>query len=133
MKNVPLNLMNGLSLHHYTITHNWSYKGSATKFTEEEYFNTIKSTLVMDELVTRHSTVMNQYDPHKRVGLIVDEWGTWFDVEPGTNPGFLFQQNTMRDALVAGINLNIFNNHADRVKVANIANGECFAGHHFYR
>ncbi len=121
MKNVPLNLMNGLSLHHYTITHNWTYKGSATQFTEDEYFTTIKSTLVMDELVTKHSTVMDQYDPQKQVGLIVDEWGTWFDVEPGTNPGFLFQQNTMRDALVAGINLNIFNNHADRVKIANIA------------
>ena len=121
MKNVPLNLMSGMSLHHYTITHNWTYKGSATQFTEDEYFSTIKSTLVMDELVTRHSTIMDQYDPKKRVGLIVDEWGTWFDVEPGTNPGFLFQQNTMRDALVAGINLNIFNNHADRVKGANIA------------
>jgi alpha-N-arabinofuranosidase len=121
MKNVPLNLMNGLSLHHYTITHNWTYKGSATQFTEEEYFTTIKSTLVMDEFVTRHSTIMDKYDPQKKVGLIVDEWGTWFDVEPGTNPGFLFQQNTMRDALVAGINLNIFNNHADRVKITNIA------------
>jgi alpha-N-arabinofuranosidase len=121
MKNIPGNLMNGLSLHHYTITHNWTYKGSATTFTEEEYFATIKSTLVMDELVSGHSTVMNRYDPQKRIGLVVDEWGTWFDVEPGTNPGFLFQQNTMRDALVAGINLNIFNNHADRVKVANIA------------
>ncbi len=121
MKNVPLNLMNGLSLHHYTITHNWSYKGSATKFTEEEYFKTMKSTLVMEELITRHSNIMDRYDPNKRVAFVVDEWGVWHDVEPGTNPGFLYQQNTMRDALVAGINLNIFNNHADRVKIANIA------------
>jgi alpha-N-arabinofuranosidase len=75
----------------------------------------------MDELVTRHSSIMDQYDPQKQVGLVVDEWGVWYDVEPGTNPGFLFQQNTIRDALVAGINLNIFNNHADRVKIANIA------------
>jgi alpha-N-arabinofuranosidase len=121
MKNIPGGLMNGLSLHHYTITHNWSIKGSATKFTEEEYFTTIKNTLVMDDLVTRHSSIMDQYDPQKQVSLVVDEWGVWYDVEPGTNPGFLFQQNTMRDALVAGINLNIFNNHADRVKIANIA------------
>ena len=121
MKNIPLNMMGGISLHHYTITHNWSYKGSATQFTEQEYFTTIKNTLVMDELVSHHSNVMDHYDPQKKVGLIVDEWGTWFDVEPGTNPGFLLQQNTMRDAMVAGINLNIFNNHADRVKGANIA------------
>jgi alpha-N-arabinofuranosidase len=64
---------------------------------------------------------MDQYDPRKRVGLLVDEWGTWYDVEPGTNPGFLFQQSTLRDALVAGINLNIYNNHADRVRMSNIA------------
>jgi alpha-L-arabinofuranosidase len=121
MKNVPQNMMNGLSLHHYTITHNWTYKGSATKFTEDEYFTTIKKTLEMDELVTGHSKVMDKYDPDKKVALVVDEWGVWYDVEPGTNPGFLFQQNTLRDALVAGINLNIFNNHADRVKIANIA------------
>lgn len=64
---------------------------------------------------------MDKYDPDKRIGLIVDEWGTWFDVEPGTNPGFLYQQNTLRDALVAGIHLNIFNNHCDRVQMANLA------------
>jgi alpha-L-arabinofuranosidase len=75
----------------------------------------------MEELVTRHSSIMDRYDPAKRVGLMVDEWGTWYNVEPGTNPGFLFQQNTIRDALVAGINLNIFNNHCDRVKMSNIA------------
>jgi alpha-N-arabinofuranosidase len=121
MKNIPRNLMNGLSLHHYTITGSWAQKGSATKFTENEYYSTIKNTLVMDELITRHSSIMDQYDLQKRVGLIVDEWGVWYDVEPGTNPGFLYQQNTLRDALVAGINLNIFNNHADRVKGANIA------------
>jgi alpha-N-arabinofuranosidase len=121
MKNVPLHMMGGISLHFYTITNNWAHKGSATQFSPDEYFSTIKNTMVMDELLTKHSIVMNRYDPDKRVGLIVDEWGTWFDVEPGTNPGFLFQQNTMRDALVAGINLNIFNNHSDRVKGANIA------------
>jgi len=75
----------------------------------------------MEELVTKHSAIMDKYDPTKKVGLLVDEWGNWFDVEPGTNPGFLFQQNTLRDALVAGINLNIFNNHADRVRMSNIA------------
>lgn len=121
MKNIPLNQMSGISLHYYTITNNWQHKGSATKFTEEEYFRTIRSTLFMDELLTKHSTIMDQYDPQKRVALIVDEWGVWYDVEPGTNPGFLYQQNTMRDALVAGINLNIFNNHSDRVRGANIA------------
>lgn len=115
------NLMQGLSLHYYTITHNWTKKGSATDFSENEWFTTLSKTLFMEELIQKHSTIMDKYDPEKRVGMIVDEWGNWFDVEPGTNPGFLYQQNTLRDALVAGINLNIFNNHADRVKMSNIA------------
>ena len=75
----------------------------------------------MDTLVTRHSAIMDKYDPKKKVGLIVDEWGGWYDVEPGTNPGFLYQQNTMRDAMIAGTTLNIFNNHCDRVRMANLA------------
>jgi alpha-N-arabinofuranosidase len=114
-------LIQGLSLHYYTITHDWSHKGSATNFTEEEWFTTLSKTLVMEELLTKHSTIMDKYDPEKKIGLVVDEWGNWFDVEEGTNPGFLYQQNTLRDALVAGINLNIFNNHADRVHMTNIA------------
>ena len=97
--------MNGLSLHYYTLpTGNWTgKKGSATEFGEAEWFTTLRRTLDMDELVTKHSAIMDKYDPQKRVGLIVDEWGTWYDVEPGTNPGFLYQQNTLRDALVAGV------------------------------
>ena len=115
--------MNGLSLHHYSLpTGSWSgSKGSATSYGEDLWFSTLRNTFSMEELVTKHSAIMDKYDPQKRVGLIVDEWGAWYDVEPGTNPGFLYQQSTMRDALVAGVNLNIFNNHADRVKMANIA------------
>jgi alpha-N-arabinofuranosidase len=113
--------MDGLSLHYYTVARDWKNKGSAIDFDERDWFMTMKKTLMMDELVTRHSTIMDQYDPDKRVGLIVDEWGTWHDPEPGTHPRFLYQQNTLRDALVAGINLNIFNNHCDRVQMANIA------------
>jgi alpha-N-arabinofuranosidase len=113
--------MQGLSLHHYTVPNTWADKGSATQFSEADYFSTIEKTLVMDNFVSRHSAIMDLYDPMKRVGLIVDEWGTWYNVEPGTNPGFLYQQNTLRDAIVAGINLNIFNRHASRVKMANIA------------
>jgi len=113
--------MNALSLHYYTVPGSWQSKGSATKFTEEEWYITLFKTLRMDELVTRHGAIIRRYDPDKRIGLIVDEWGTWYDVEPGTNPGFLYQQNTMRDALVAGINLNIFNKHSDIVVMANIA------------
>ena len=114
-------MMNGLSLHYYTVPYNWQKKGSATDFNEEVWFTTLQKTLKMDTLVTKHSAIMDKYDPRKRVGLLVDEWGSWYDVEPGTNPGFLFQQNSLRDALVAGINLNIFNNHADRVRMSNIA------------
>jgi alpha-N-arabinofuranosidase len=113
--------MQGLSLHYYTIPKNWGDKGSATQFDEAEYFTTIQKTLLMDELLIKHSTIMDRYDPQKRVGLIPDEWGAWYNVEPGTNPGFLYQQNTLRDAILAAVNLNIFNAHCDRVKIANIA------------
>ncbi len=120
MKNAG-KMMDGLSLHHYTIPHDWNHKGSALKFNRDDYFCTLKNALFMEELIKRHGAIMDQYDPEKRVGLIVDEWGTWFDVEEGTNPGFLYQQNTMRDAMVAGLTLNIFNKHCDRVHMANIA------------
>ena len=113
--------MDGLSLHYYTVPKTWDEKGSATQFDEDMWFRTLKKTLFMDELITKHDTVMTRFDPEKRVDLCVDEWGTWYDVEPGTNPGFLFQQNTMRDALVAGINFNIFHAHSDRVRMTNIA------------
>ena len=114
--------MSGMSLHYYTLpTGNWQKKGSATDFDEKDWYRTLKRTLKMEELIKRHGAIMDQYDPEKKIGMIIDEWGTWFDVEPGTNPGFLYQQNTMRDALVAGINLNLFNKNCDRVKMANIA------------
>lgn len=111
-----------ISLHYYTVpTGNWAVKGSATVFDSDEYYATINKTLYMNELLKRHSEIMDELDPENRIGLIVDEWGTWFDVEPGTNPGFLYQQNTMRDAIVAAINLNIFNKNCRRVVMANIA------------
>ena len=113
--------MDGLSLHYYTVPGEWEHKGAATKFTEKEYYETLKKTLYMNELIEHHLAIMDKYDKNHDVALIVDEWGTWFDVEPGTNPGFLYQQNTMRDAMVAALNLNIFNKHCDRVKMANIA------------
>ncbi len=113
--------MDGLSLHYYTVTGPWAKKGSATEFTRNEYYTTMSKAYKMDEIVTRHLEIMNRYDPQKRVDLIVDEWGTWHDVEIGTNPGFLYQQNTVRDALVAALTLNIFNKHSDRIKMANIA------------
>lgn len=116
-------LMNGLSLHYYTLpSGDWtSSKGSATDFTEEEWFTTFKNTLYMEELIIKHSKIMDKYDPEKKVGMIIDEWGIWTDVEPGTNPGFLYQQNTLRDAIIAGVNLNLFYKYADRIKMANIA------------
>lgn len=114
-------LMDGLSLHYYTIPGTWENKGSATEFTEEEWFNTLKKTLKLDKVITRHSSIMDKYDPEKEIGIIMDEWGVWHNVEPGTHPRFLYQQNTLRDALVAAISLNIFNQHCNRVKMANIA------------
>lgn len=116
-------LMNGLSLHHYTLpTGSWrGSKGSATNFQEDQWHSTMFNAWRMDEFVKGHAQVMDRSDPQKRVGLVVDEWGTWYDVEPGTNPGFLYQHNTVRDAVVAGMTLNIFNNHADRISMANLA------------
>jgi len=113
------NHMQGLSLHYYCGSGRTSR--SATQFDEGDWFTLLKNALFMDELIVKHGTIMDRYDPEQRVGLIVDEWGSWHEVEPGTNPGFLYQQNTLRDALVAGVTMNIFNRHCARVKMANIA------------
>jgi alpha-N-arabinofuranosidase len=121
MKNAA-RFMDSVTLHYYTIPGpSWSEKGAATGFSEAEWNATLKKALFMDELIEKHSVIMDRYDPSQRIGLLVDEWGTWYDVEPGTNPGFLYQQNTIRDALVAGVTLHIFHNHCDRVRMANIA------------
>ena len=120
MRDIPHNMMEGVALHHYSVT-DWNAKGPSIDFSEDQYFNTMRVALRMEELVTRHSTIMDKYDPVKRIALVVDEWGGWYNVEPGTNPGFLYQQNTMRDAMIAGVTLNIFNNHCDRVRMANLA------------
>ena len=116
------NHCDAITMHYYTLpTGNWSDKGSATDFDQESYYETLRRTWRMDKIIQLNLDVMDKYDPKHRVGLIVDEWGTWYNVEPGTNPGFLYQQNTMRDAMVAAINLNIFNAYADRVVMANLA------------
>lgn len=107
----------GLSLHNYV----FSQDKPAADFTEKGWFDIVKNSLKMEELIDKNEAIMDRYDPGKRVALIVDEWGNWFDVEPGTNPAFLYQQNTMRDAITAACNLDIFNNHCDRVRMANIA------------
>lgn len=120
MKNIPLNMLNGIALHHYSVIE-WNEKGSATDFSDQQYFATMKSALLMDSLIIKHSAIMDKYDPAKKIALVVDEWGGWYDVEKGTNPAFLYQQNTMRDAMIAGVTLNIFNNHSDRVRMANLA------------
>lgn len=120
MQRLPRNLVEGLALHHYSVI-DWSNKGPATGFSEAQYFTIMQRALHMEELVSRHSTIMDKYDPEKRIALVVDEWGGWYEVEEGTNPGFLYQQNTMRDAMIAGTTLNIFHNHADRVRMANLA------------
>jgi alpha-N-arabinofuranosidase len=120
MRDIPHNMLEGVALHHYSVI-DWSKKGSATEFSEQEYFTTLKKALFMDELITRHATIMDKYDPAKKVAMVVDEWGGWYNVEPNTNPGFLFQQNTIRDAMLAGVTLNIFHNHSDRVRMANLA------------
>lgn len=120
MKELPPKMFDALGLHHYSVI-DWNKKGSSTDFSEREYFTTMQRALLMEELVTKHSAIMDKYDPRKTKSLAVDEWGGWYDVVQGTNGAFLFQQNTMRDAMIAGCTLNIFNNHSDRVKMANLA------------
>jgi alpha-N-arabinofuranosidase len=112
--------MEGLSLHNYTVV-NWEKKHSSVGFGEAEYAQILKKTLEMENLVSKHSAIMDRYDPQKRVALVVDEWGAWYAPLPGSNPGFLYQQNSLRDAVLAALNLNIFARHADRVRMTNIA------------
>jgi alpha-N-arabinofuranosidase len=119
MKEIPHHMMWGLSLHYYMT--DWSNKGSATDFDMDEYWKTMRMAVDFGALLDGHIRVMDQYDPDGRVALVVDEWGTWWDVEPGTNPGFLYQQNSMRDAFVAAISLNHFNERCKRIKMANLA------------
>lgn len=110
-----------ISLHYYTVPGDWEHKGSATEFDDKEYYITIQKTLHIADIIDKHLEIMDKYDSEHDISLIVDEWGTWYDVEPGTNPGFLYQQNTIRDAIVAAANLNIFNARCDRISMANIA------------
>jgi alpha-L-arabinofuranosidase len=111
----------GIGVHYYTVPYDWAHKGSATGFNEEAWARTLVETMKMDEYIAGHSRIMDKYDPKKRVALLVDEWGTWYDPEPGTNPGFLQQQNSLRDAMVTSLNFDIFARHTDRVRGANIA------------
>ncbi|WP_455674298.1 alpha-N-arabinofuranosidase [Phocaeicola sp.] len=120
MKNVG-HRMAGLSLHYYTVM-GWSgSKGSATKFDDEDYYWTMGKCLEIEDVVKKHMAIMDKYDPKKQIGLLVDEWGTWWDEDPGTVPGHLYQQNTMRDAFVASLSLDVFHKYTDRIKMTNIA------------
>jgi alpha-N-arabinofuranosidase len=120
MKNVGRK-MDGLSLHYYTVLGWNGSKGKATKFTDDDYYWCLGKCCGIDSLLQKHIRIMDKYDPKKQVALLVDEWGTWWDVEDGTNPGHLFQQNTMRDAIVASVSLDIFHKYTRRLKMANIA------------
>jgi alpha-N-arabinofuranosidase len=120
MNNVG-NLMDGVSLHYYTVSGWNGSKGSATKFDNDQYYWTLGKCLEIEDVIKRHCTIMDEKDPNKHIGLLVDEWGTWWDEEPGTVSGHLYQQNALRDALVAALSLNVFHKYTDRVKMANIA------------
>ncbi len=122
MKNIGPNRMEGLALHYYTLpTGDWGKKGASINFDKQAWVDTFAQTLRMDDFIVKHDAVMDKYDPEGKVALYVDEWGTWYDVEPGTNPGHLYQLNTLRDGVLAAANFNIFHKHADRVKMTAIA------------
>lgn len=114
-------LMDGISLHYYTQPNTWEHKKRATEFELSDYYRGFVRALRMEELIEKHCEIMSRYDPSHEIGLIVDEWGAWYEVERGTNPAYLYQQGTQRDALMAAVTLDIFNRHADRVKMANLA------------
>ncbi|MDP5030786.1 MAG: alpha-N-arabinofuranosidase [Paraglaciecola sp.] len=114
--------MDAISHHYYTLpTGKWDVKGSATGFSEQEWFSTLYNTLKIEDFIQANVAIMDKFDPEKKIGFYVDEWGTWYDVDKGTNPGFLYQQNTLRDAVLTGLNIHIFNRYADRVQMTNIA------------
>ncbi len=120
MENVG-NRMDGVSLHYYTVSGWNGSKGSATKFDNNQYYWTLGKCLEIEDVIKKHCTIMDEKDPKKHIGLLVDEWGTWWDEEPGTISGHLYQQNAMRDAFVAALSLNVFHKYTDRVRMANIA------------
>ena len=126
--------INGLSMHSYTVG-NWPPAYASVGFGETEYSEILKSTLEMEDLISKHSAIMDKYDPDKKVALVVDEWGAWYAPLPGSNPGFLVQQNSLRDAILAALNLNIFARHADRVRGQHRTDDQCAAGndHHGQR
>ncbi len=114
-------LMDSLSVHYYCFAGGWERKGSAAGFPRAEWYSSLKSALGLDDFLKKTEAIMDRHDPERRVGLIVDEWGAWWDAEPGTNPAFLYQQNTIRDAVIAALSFHVFHRHADRVRMANIA------------
>lgn len=121
MRDLPQKMVEGIALHHYAVI-DWGKKGSATNFSEADYFKTMHEALLMDSLIHVHETIMDKYDKDKKVALVVDEWGGWYEPEPNMDKAsILYQQNTMRDAMIAGVTLNIFQNHCDRVRIANLA------------
>jgi alpha-L-arabinofuranosidase len=121
-ENDKLGMFNAISMHYYTVPGpSWQQKGSATDFGEKEWITTIRKALGIEELINKNIEVFKKYSPRRKIDLAVDEWGCWHDQEPGTKNGFLFQQNSLRDAMVAALSLNIFNNHCDWVKMGNIA------------
>jgi alpha-N-arabinofuranosidase len=117
----PRGVFQAISFHYYTFAGDGIAKSPATGFTDDQYYRTIAKAADIDRVIAAHSAVMDAYDPHRRIGLVCDEWGTWWQVEPGTDPSFLHQQNTLRDALVASLHLDVFHKHAARLRMANIA------------
>ncbi|MFB2556796.1 alpha-N-arabinofuranosidase [Herbiconiux liangxiaofengii] len=118
---LPEAVFQAISLHYYTVPGPWHDKGDATRFDADDWYATMVKARHVDTVIRNHSAVMDAYDPARTIGLVLDEWGTWWNVEPGTNPGFLHQQNTLRDALVASVHFDVFHTHAARLRMANIA------------
>jgi alpha-N-arabinofuranosidase len=108
--------LHGFAAHYYCGT-----AGTATEYSVDQWYELLHRAAAVEKLILDQRAALDEIDPQRKIGLIVDEWGTWHPPTPGREPNHLWQQNTLRDALVAAITLDAFNNHADKVVMANIA------------
>jgi alpha-N-arabinofuranosidase len=111
-------MMHAVSLHYYTVSGWVGAKKPATGFSDDDYYWCLGKCLGIEPVIQKHLAIMSESDPRHRIPLFVDEWGTWWEPEPGTQ---LYQQNTMRDAMVVSLSLDVFHKYCDRIQMCNIA------------
>ncbi len=113
----------GLSVHYYTSGSPTKFAaGDALKFNGDDHYDLLTRASIMEKVVTDHWKAIGNQPGRPQVKLVVDEWGAWYGKGTELAPEYhLSQQSTMRDALLTGITLDIFQRHADKVAIANVA------------